>query len=379
MLPNQCIEGDPSMMCQSEGVDNSVIQWSSDFFIAACMIVFAMHLTCCVGDLKEDIRRSGVLAQIFMGSAYACIGIGRILYPNSGLDDNRGMLGSWITSLGFAVFFALSGWLMGQFGMEVGESTGESFRVGCSSSKSSTLVMICQLFLAFSACAYLTGGIWCSINPDIQVNSIVDDEVTDDTEDHVCFRIMYISNVTLHMSYALLWIPVGAVFLGGSRQWTFSVLGFANSNAAALAVLLQWSVGSMIVVYIAFASFVEGNSDTTTIIESSYDTWITVLYHWAMLLTMYSLHNLSFTLTEIEEDWWAVGWDWFMGVFGFDRHPARSKAEDSPSSKSAKIRTSKRLESDSEESQISPEDEYDPTAKPDPTKQPGYKEEIIDC
>lgn len=326
-LPTKCVEDDASTTCQSEGVDNSVLQWSSSFMIALCMIGFAMNLTCCMGDMKQDVRRSGVLAQIFMGTAYAALGIGHILYPNSGLDDNVGMLGYWITTMGFAVFFAFSGWCTGQFGIEACEATSDEFRIGCSSERSNLLIVICQLLLSMSACAYLTGGIWCSVTPDLQTSGVSDTEngsIQLSSDDHVCFRIMYISNVALNMSYALLWIPVGVVFLGASRQWPYLVLGMSNPVAAVLGFLLQWSVGSMFVVYIAFATFLKGNEDGAATIDSFLNNWETtygtVLYHWGMLITMYCLHNLSITLTDrdedVEEDWWAVDWDWLQGMFG---------------------------------------------------------------
>lgn len=337
-------------LCQAEGVDNTIIQWASDFFVALFMFLSAFHLIF-FGSNEDDglVRKSGILAQIFMGGAFVLAGIGHWLYPNSGLDDDRGMLGFWIVWIGFTVFFTVSGLATAHFGMEA-----EAHRIKVDEDKSkfrwcwrgnddnqnnkdrapngcNKFVPLCQLLLVLSLTSFLVGGIWCSVTPDLQVNEVLDDfESTSDIA--ICFQIMSISDVILYLSYGIMWIPVGLLLRSASRKSPRVILGLSTSVAAGTCILMQWSVGSMLVVYLAFTNFVR-NGDIGTYMEMWNKVYGTVLFHWGMLVTFYCLHNVSCGLTlpprklmkkdkkktEYQEEqeesagWW--DFDWLTATF----------------------------------------------------------------
>merc|ERR1712238_537787 len=85
---SQQLEMEQTLLCQSEGVDNTILNWSSDFFVAIWMFVFAFHLSICrkttpstggKGERRstnEVVMDSGILAQIFIGGAFVLSGIG---------------------------------------------------------------------------------------------------------------------------------------------------------------------------------------------------------------------------------------------------------------------------------------------------------------
>ena len=133
--------------CQTDGVDNTILNWSSDFFVSFCLFLFAFQLSLCPktttmiedevkpeddddnNDADDDdgakaktkknrntkgvtivtrkdartkngtknyklvtttnrnemVRNSGILVQVFMGGAFLMHGIGSLLFPMNGL------------------------------------------------------------------------------------------------------------------------------------------------------------------------------------------------------------------------------------------------------------------------------------------------------
>ena len=73
LSPVECL-GEP---CNSEGLDNSVLGWATDFLIALLMILFGLHLWWLSPQL---VFRSAVVALVSMGIAYILGGIGHSIY-----------------------------------------------------------------------------------------------------------------------------------------------------------------------------------------------------------------------------------------------------------------------------------------------------------
>jgi len=316
------LEMEQMVLCQSEGVDNTILNWSSDFFIAIWMFLFAFQLSICPikttpgkGEPRsittnEVVLDSGILAQIFMGGAFVLSGIGSLLFPNSGNDDNHGMVGYWIAYVMSALFFTASGLCMAHFALETTKNTNPVHLQGfCHcfdlSSRTTKLVIVgsCELMLVLSLSGFLTGSIWCSTDLTLQVNDVTDEWMRIDTNAanthvdlHVCFTISYYSDMAMNFAYALLWLPIGFLLRAASQQKTTVVLGLPTPIAAVLATLLQWTVGSLLLVVLFIVNLSRNDDD-----EEPFMIWNTmygtVLYHWGMLLTFYCLHNISCGLT----------------------------------------------------------------------------------
>jgi len=149
-----------------------------------------------------------------------------------------------------------------------------------------------------SSSGVLTGSIWCSTDlpfhvtevTDEWVRSIADDATTTEVDRHVCFTIRYYSELAMNVAYALLWLPIGFLFHVASQQQTKVVLGLPTPVAAVLATILQWTIGSMLVVLLFVVNLIRNNEAPFLIWNTMYGT---VLYHGGMLLTFYGLHNIS--------------------------------------------------------------------------------------
>jgi len=285
LSPFECLDD----LCQSEAVDNTIINWASDFFLAFWIFIFALQLSFCAGS-KSAVRKSGILTQIFMGGAFVVVGVGHWLYPNSGIDDNHGMLGYWIVWIIFAVFFTISGLGMAHFALSVSENMIPVLkRSFCANN---FLVLLCEFVLVLSLSGFLTGSIWCSMEPELQVNEVVENfEPTD--EIHACFQIVNYSVMAMTFTYALMWLPVGFLLKAASQQRPVIVLGLPTPIAAILAMVTQWTAGSILLVVLFFTDFFSPEIDYFDAWNTIYGT---VLYHWAMLVSLYCLHNLSYGL-----------------------------------------------------------------------------------
>jgi hypothetical protein len=301
LSPVECL--DDSSSCQSEAVDNTILNWASDFFVAFWCFIFALHLSFSGGP-NADVRKMAILSQIFMGGAFVAVGVGHWLYPNSGLDDNSGMLGYWILWIMFAIFFTSSAFGMSHFAVKA-------------SGKRNIWAPLAGLLLFLSLCGFFTGSIWCSTKADLQANEI-EDNIDPADEIHVCFDIAYYSMAAMNFTYALLWLPVGLLLKAASKQQPVVVLGLPTPIAAIVAIVTQWTVGSILVVILFFTDLFSPKLDYFDVSNVIYGT---VLYHWAMLVTLYCLHNLSYGLplryddSEEEENGPSpLTWEWWVAM-----------------------------------------------------------------
>ena len=137
----------------------------------------------------------------------------------------------------------------------------------------------------------MAGGVWCTLVPDLQVLGVVD-EFEPTTEIHSCLRMMGASTVLMNFAYAFLWLPVGVLLKAASRKKTIRFLGLPTPAAAIIAVVMQWTVGSMFV-GILFLICLYPKIDYFEVWTRIYGT---VLYHWGMMMSLYCLHNLSYGL-----------------------------------------------------------------------------------
>ncbi len=264
--------------CSPEGVDNTILTWSSDFFVALCAFIFALHLSFYASQ-ERDVRKSGILSQIFMGGAFVSAGVGRLLYPNSGAEDNHGMVGYWFVKIIAIVFFAASAVALARFA------------ISTSDKKKDTMIIVFASIVLLATGLFMAGGIWCTLVPDLQVLGVVD-EFEPTTEIHSCLRMMGASTVLMNFAYAFLWLPVGVLLKAASRKQPVRFLGLPTPAAAIIAVVMQWTVGSMFV-GILFLICLYPKIDYFEVWTRIYGT---VLYHWGMMMSLYCLHNLSYGL-----------------------------------------------------------------------------------
>jgi hypothetical protein len=72
-----------------------------------------------------------------------------------------------------------------------------------------------------------------------------------------------------------------------------SSMGMSVSWSAVLATFLQWTGGSMLIVYVSIVAAVSTLGDDNTVLEIWNDMYGTVVYHWSTLVTLVCVHNVA--------------------------------------------------------------------------------------
>jgi hypothetical protein len=96
---------------------------------------------------------------------------------------------------------------------------------------------------------------------------------------------------------------VGFLLRAACLQRPQVIWGLPTHVAAGMAMVLQWSVGSMFPVYIMVTVLIRERTyqppiSITTFLELWQRVYGSVINHWGMLLTLYCLHNVSLGLPE---------------------------------------------------------------------------------
>ena len=282
--------------CQSEGVDDTVIMWGSDLLVAAVAFVLGVHLH--VG--KASTRKSGILAQIFLAGSFALLGIVHWTFSNNGQGDNLGMVQYWIVSAVASFFLAISASCHAYFAIECTLLMPKGSQPKCT-------IRFVQLFLCAvtaSCLANLAGCAWCALTPAIQTGQLHDSKHATLTfsEQNMCIQIVTVSDYLVWFTYALLWMPMGLVLRAVAqvkRGERHPFVSLSMSTAALLAIISQWTTGSMYFVVIGFTAWLRqrmGWSD-----ESFMKLWDRTygaeIFHIGMLWTVYCAHKLAWTMT----------------------------------------------------------------------------------
>jgi len=367
---------DPTL-CQSEFVDNTILNWSSQFFVAIVAIMAALNLSWCS---EQTSYKSSLLFMIFMMGTFTLRGVSTLMFPNSGVDDNLGLLGYWIVGvMTSSIFYVVAIACLAHYALDLYDACEESSVSAVNNRRSSsstssqdrkqgwcsriccccchcfcnvtikTAIGIGQVLLLLALSGVLLGGIWCSLTPDIQTTEVYDSAVTieegnDGDKIHMCFTIFHISETALNLCWSLLWIPIGKMFWVASTHLvqmrvtkekaieqkqhqqdetdedtennshrgsgshasspnTSTIVpplvtlkwGLSASWSAILATFLQWTGGSMFIVYLTIVS--EFILKDKTFLDVWNETYGTVVYHWSMMTTLICVHCLSSCLT----------------------------------------------------------------------------------
>mmetsp|Transcript_20101 Transcript_20101/g.35429 ORF Transcript_20101/g.35429 Transcript_20101/m.35429 type:complete len:388 (+) Transcript_20101:26-1189(+) len=325
LVPVDCLD-EP---CNSEGLDNSILGWATDYFIAILITGFGLDLCCktkrfCCrtvqgteGDATCPSVCPAVLSLWFMGAAYVFGGLGHSVYTNSGFDDNAGQQGFYISWAVSFTFMTLSVEETYRFVRSVMAPMTSSSSRCC---RRTGLFLNISLVLVIAAWIATAGGyVWCATNEDLHVEGPIDsvppgggdDNDNIDGEDNdsfvleQCLQVAAPAEITWYVCFSLFWIPAGMILRStilekqqqqvGGRQ--LSVFGFPVAWAAIWVSVIPWTFGIMIIVYSGIAAVATGQ-EATQVYEDIYGA---VIYHYGMLLGYFFFHNIVLSLTSRED------------------------------------------------------------------------------
>lgn len=297
-LPVECLGGTD---CNSEGLDNSILGWVTDFWIAIHMILLAIQLQWFV---HRPVYRSVVVALASMGVAYILGGLGHSVFTNSGFDDNAGQQGFYITWAFSFTFMTLSVQQVYQFTRQLIE---RYYAVAFANNANCWLRVFLHtafVMVMLSWMATIGGYFWCATESDIHVSNNLDDVAPIDKEEeeslNTCLQLASAAEISWYCTYSLFWIPVGILLRriileqGESTESDQPrlVYGMSNARAAILLTIIPWTFGIMLIVYSGLAALAL-NVEVTQVYETIYGA---VIYHYGMLLSYFLLHNIAYSL-----------------------------------------------------------------------------------
>ena len=200
--------------CNSEGVDNYTLNWSTDFFLAVAMLGFAIHLFLCK---RKKVLTTAILTQLFMSAAYIQFGLANMMYPNDATGDGKGLKFYWIVSWIAYFCLTLSTITLVAFAEKASSSSSSSSSQKASKKRQHVCkVRVLRFFMGvvivFSI-TFLVGCIWCGISPEIHVDEIID-EYYEVVPHPKCVRLIEGSEFGWRISYTLLWVPASLLLRG---------------------------------------------------------------------------------------------------------------------------------------------------------------------
>mmetsp|Transcript_24971 Transcript_24971/g.59360 ORF Transcript_24971/g.59360 Transcript_24971/m.59360 type:complete len:370 (-) Transcript_24971:690-1799(-) len=322
--------------CNSEGIDNSVLGFVTDFWISLCFFLFGIHLKWFVSPSKVD--PAAWRAQWWMGIAFCLGGVGHGFFANSGTDDNAGMLGYYIIWAVSFVVLALSVFSVYRFVQNLqrrykhyldngSSTTSSSAATTTTTTRWTRFLKVSFALILISTIVVVGGNIWCASQPSLHVDGVIDTVPPIDNEDgddeestttNACLVMGFYGEVVWYVSFALFWIPVAAicrrVILAQSSSETDGngndnsndnsnndnnandqprlVYGFLNSWAALWIGIIPCTFGIMLIVWAGVVALILGQ-EATDVYETIYGA---VVYHYGMLLSLFFFHNVAYSL-----------------------------------------------------------------------------------
>ena len=296
--------------CDSEGLDNSVLGFSTDFGIALGMLLLGTQLKWYV---QRPVERSAVFAQWTMGIGYVFGGLGHSVFANSGFDDNRGERPFYVMWVFRFAFLTWSSYWIYRFTRNLQKRYhAVAFQDAAWGLLLSLRIAWYLNFLAFVA--VFTGYTWCATDKEILVKGAIDtvppisqtDGVRLERQLDVCLQVANAGEISWYCTFALLWIPVSIilrrVILRGGHRVTEAdqprkVYGLWNSWAALWIAIIPWTFGIMLIVWTRVVAAMLPNQSATDVYKNIYGA---VVYHYGMLLGYFLLHNIAYSLPQDE-------------------------------------------------------------------------------
>jgi len=278
--------------CNSEGLDNTVLGWTTDFFIAGSMILFGLHLLIS----QHAVYFSTIIALLCMGVAYVLGGLGHSIWTNSGFDDNVAQQEFFIT---WAISFTFMTVSVHQTYRFVNQILNQYPQMEIKNERRLMRFLNMSLFLVIASWAVtLVGYIWCATESDLHVDGAIDEvpELENDSDTDTCYVIAAWGEGSWYVTFSLFWVPVGTilrrVILANANVAQEQVYGLSNSLAALFTTIIPWTFGIMIIVYSAIVAIILDKDG----VDIYVDIYGAVIYHFGMLVQYFLLHNLAFSL-----------------------------------------------------------------------------------
>jgi hypothetical protein len=269
--------------CGVEGLDKSVLAWSTSYFAASVLGFIALHIW-----WKSSLQVIGGIAFVCMAVAFVINGIAIRFNGNNGTDDGKGVKGLFIAATVYYFLMTISAFLFAFIGHQAWhhyESTRPRF---CGRSEMSLFV-----FLIFiSAFVVIIGGVTTLARGDdvLVTDENPDDPYPDDPyQVPMSLEVTEIGSMIWNACHSLFLISLAIVLGMTAKSEPVTIGGLPNSLAAGGVVLLQCAVGIFRIILLSISA----SQDTK---ESMIYSVAPAIFNYSFLMSAFFIHNLIVTL-----------------------------------------------------------------------------------
>jgi hypothetical protein len=267
--------------CGNERVDNTVLGWSTDFFVAIVVAILTIHL-------YFMTSKNNLCSLAFNGLwiGFALKGFTAMYFGNSGIDDSKGMRGYYIVTLFQYALWTASVVFLGILVQESWNLLSEGEKVcGLIEYKSAAVLNI------LSAVAVITGCLWGGLALWNVVPGPFDQYDYEDYDNKwIPSEVLKIGQLLWHGSYSLCLVAAAYVW-GALAKKNPAVAGGLQNSVAASGIIVSQTALVGIVIYYAMRDDV-GISKGWAITESS--SVSSTLVDYFMMMSIFFTHNLLY-------------------------------------------------------------------------------------
>ncbi|KAL3916762.1 MAG: hypothetical protein SGILL_005032, partial [Bacillariaceae sp.] len=290
-LPECIVENEETDMekCGSEGVDNSVLAWSTSYFIANVIAFLGLHVC-----WKSTQRFTAGVAFGLITLAMVFNGIIANFYGNSGTDDGQGMKGYYILASMFYILMTGAAFLLafvGHRSWQLIEGPTPKFCGRTEMFLFLILLTLAAVVVVFGCISTLTKG------NDVIVDNVFDEFPEDQYAVPLSLEFLNIGAAVWNACFSCFLIALAVVWGFCAREDPIIVAGMPNSMAAGGIVLIQLVVG----IYRAVLLAMENTEDDDVRDSIAYRA-APVIIHYGIMISAFFAHNLIVSIFPKYED-----------------------------------------------------------------------------
>jgi hypothetical protein len=267
--------------CNAEGVDNTVIFWSTDFFVGISAVVLAFHL-------KRTTMRGLVAESTFLlvGLGYFLKAFAALYFGSSGLDDGKEKEWFYVLTALSHIFWAFSAGLLYTYFVQAWHLLTREEKPCGSWQGLIFLVLVVLSTVAILVATVVNSTVY---NGAVETRDHYSDEGNNST---VWMRVVAIARTVFSGCYSFFLICGASIFGGVTRKDDVIVWGLPVSFAAGGIVILQVVAIGVTVFY--GLQFLDADGQWEFQDESR--AIVHLIFSYAMMMTYFFLHNLVFAL-----------------------------------------------------------------------------------
>jgi hypothetical protein len=221
--------------CGSEGHDNSILSWTTSFFIGILVTVMAALL------FRSPSCRpvTSGLAFSFLGLAFLIQGVIGLSFPNSGIDDGHGQIGYYLL-----VFLSYSFWTVSTVFLlclcQVARDSTLQRLVPCRRSEWVLFGLVVLMFILLSiACMWNSLALWNSSD------SVMDEHAQETTANYFPIWLLGVAKLLWHIFYCCFIVVLLYVWKTISDE--SGIEGFPCSTVFLIVWICQIGIGTIVV------------------------------------------------------------------------------------------------------------------------------------